>query len=1017
MEILIRLAGVQLGPYSEQQVQQHLDEGLLSLKDSAKFADSDDWMPLGELVAKPPASPENAPDAASETPPPIAEEVPETPRRAPSTPPGVTVLPPGHPDFSHELALGDINSQARRTALLGPTPPPRTAGVGQVAPSTARTSPLVPPNQGTKKVSRDALIKALAQTTAPLPTKAIQGLPHPPPHGVVAQAVRPDPKKAPPPSSLTKSLTAKTVPMRSTPAAPPLPASLPITAPLPTRVGFKPAADAGAPPSAAIRALTKRLSLMVHPDAGPTVPPTPEVEVPTEKLVLPIKPLEPEEPKVEAKTESRETRKFPRKPPISVPIEPPEASSTPIEEPVPATPPRRLMPKILWAWGALALFVLYYVWSPYHASSSLRYALDAGSSSELNARIDFPAIRASLKDQIRGPVFQALHHDRNSVGNPEVTALAMLNHSIDVYVTPEGISALVNKSDAFAGEDQSQLVSPEVAQKILAAFNNEPVQSEGLASVADFVSNRVEAMLHLRFEGLGWKLRRIDLAPDLFLRSTPGATVPLIAPVVDTYLERGLAKSKNGDAKGALADLTQVLMIDPQSSMTYNDRGTIRQAKGDLDGAIADYTQALTFDPQMAAAHEGRGNARAAKNDLVGAIADYTEAVRIDPTMAVAYDSRGNAKTAKNDLDGAIADFTQAISIEPSLASAFSDRGFARQANGNADGAIADYTQALALKPNTARTYFNRGVARQTQGNTDAAIVDFDHALAFDPKIAEAYFYRGNAKSTNHDLDGAIADFSQALSLNPKLAAAYGNRGLARQNKGDLEGASADYTQALALDPKIASAYFNRALIEAQKDDLDSAIADSTQALYLDPKNAQAYYTRGFAKLTKGNLDGAQTDLKAFSDLVPRDHNADHARLYLWLIAKAQNGSTDADQELSSALESSWNSPADDLITKTAAFFLNRLNEADYLAGAASADAKIDQAQHCEAWYFAGMKRLLMGDKKGAIDAFQQCLATGQKYYCEYILAQAELQVLGSAPPPVPVAAPVKPPTAPIKSP
>jgi hypothetical protein len=47
------------------------------------------------------------------------------------------------------------------------------------------------------------------------------------------------------------------------------------------------------------------------------------------------------------------------------------------------------------------------------------------------------------------------------------------------------------------------------------------------------------------------------------------------------------------------------------------------------------------------------------------------------------------------------------------------------------------------------------------------------------------------------------------------------------------------------------------------------------------------------------------------------------------------------------------------------------------------------------------MKRLLTGDKKGAIDAFHKCVATGQTDYCEYILAQAQLQSLE---PPLPVA-------------
>ena len=40
---------------------------------------------------------------------------------------------------------------------------------------------------------------------------------------------------------------------------------------------------------------------------------------------------------------------------------------------------------------------------------------------------------------------------------------------------------------------------------------------------------------------------------------------------------------------------------------------------------------------------------------------------------------------------------------------------------------------------------------------------------------------------------------------------------------------------------------------------------------------------------------------------------------------------------------------------------------------------------------------MMSGNKSGAIDCFHQCLNTGQKDFCEYILAAAELQTLGAA--------------------
>lgn len=687
-------------------------------------------------------------------------------------------------------------------------------------------------------------------------------------------------------------------------------------------------------------------------------------------------------------------------------VETPAADET-VEESLPATPPRRLLPLLIGASAVLALLTAYYVWSPYHSVASLKTAMNNGDPAELEAAIDFPSVRDSLKAQIQDQLqqLQATRRDP-SVAPAMLTVLSMLDQSVDNYVTPDGISGLIQKSNPSSSSGPTQAITPDEAGMILQALTSQPVNNEGLAGLDDFVLDRDAAQFHLQFQGLGWKLKSVDLRPDLWQPTPSDSAGLLLTPVVDTFLNHGDAQYKKGDWHGAIADFSQVLAIDPQSAAAYNERGAARAAKGDLDGAIKDYTQAVTINPELAAAFEGRGNAKTARNDLDGAIADYTQAIRLDPSLAIALDSRGNAKTAKDDLDGAIADFTQAISIDPNLASAYSDRGFARQANGNLDGAINDYTQALALKPKTASAYYNRGLARLSQGSLDAAIVDFDHALAFDPKIAEAYYYRGNAKNANHDLDGAIADYTQALSLNSKTgiaSLAYCNRGLVHQAKGELDDAVADYTQALALDPKMAIAYYNRGFIKAQKNDLDGAIADSTQALYLDPKISQAYYNRGFAKLIKGNLDGAFADLKEFCDSSPKETDADNARVYLWLIDKAQNAKTDADQELSTALQETWNSAPEDPVSKTASFLLGSISEDDYLGSAVSTDPKTLQGLQCQTWYFAGMKRLLGGDKTAAIDHFRKCVATGQINRSEYALAQAELQILAPVPP---VAAP-----------
>ena len=64
------------------------------------------------------------------------------------------------------------------------------------------------------------------------------------------------------------------------------------------------------------------------------------------------------------------------------------------------------------------------------------------------------------------------------------------------------------------------------------------------------------------------------------------------------------------------------------------------------------------------------------------------------------------------------------------------------------------------------------------------------------------------------------------------------------------------------------------------------------------------------------------------------------------------------------------------------------------MAAAASPDAETDRYQHCEAWYFAGMKKLIGGEKAAAIDYFRKSLSNGKNTDSINGLAQTEWTAL-----------------------
>jgi len=81
-------------------------------------------------------------------------------------------------------------------------------------------------------------------------------------------------------------------------------------------------------------------------------------------------------------------------------------------------------------------------------------------------------------------------------------------------------------------------------------------------------------------------------------------------------------------------------------------------------------------------------------------------------------------------------------------------------------------------------------------------------------------------------------------------------------------------------------------------------------------------------------------------------------------------------------------------LSKIGAYLAGRMTEAELLKAAENSDKKKDGEQHCEAYFYAGTMRLIAGDKTGATDFLERCVATGVEDFMEYRSAVAELKTL-----------------------
>lgn len=120
--------------------------------------------------------------------------------------------------------------------------------------------------------------------------------------------------------------------------------------------------------------------------------------------------------------------------------------------------------------GAVGAFLIAggaYAGSPYLAASNLKDAAISGDADQLEAKVDFPAVRESLKSQFSAALMQKMNSDPDMKDNPfaglgMMMIPAIVDKAVDAYVTPDGLSAMVRGSKPDEAKSQPAAENPNI---------------------------------------------------------------------------------------------------------------------------------------------------------------------------------------------------------------------------------------------------------------------------------------------------------------------------------------------------------------------------------------------------------------------------------------------------------------------------------------------------------------------------------------------------------------------------
>jgi tetratricopeptide (TPR) repeat protein len=389
------------------------------------------------------------------------------------------------------------------------------------------------------------------------------------------------------------------------------------------------------------------------------------------------------------------------------------------------------------------------------------------------------------------------------------------------------------------------------------------------------------------------------------------------------YFVRASSKYDQKDYKGAIADYTEVIKIDPSNASAYHNRGLAKSKERfckyserantvncstDYLGAITDYNKAIYINPGNTIFYSNRADAFRSTGKYQEAINDYTKAIEINPSDSYFYFQRGSTYGEYlKDKGSAIRDYKISESkMNPSISSEYSWRGYIRyQYLQRYQGAINDYTKAIELDPGNAELHRGRALVYVSFKKDLLAIADYTKAIYFDPDDPNQnwkrvyHFERGSIYQRLDKYPQAIADYKKSYPQECVHTDGYTIMvcevmGIIKLDLGDNQGAFLNFDQIIKEGYSSPKFRYLRGLVRQNLGDREGGEKDYRSSIemaniYDSPSEYESYLYRGLGCFGLGQAPRAIANFTEAIKLEPNNPEAYHHRGVAYQALKDRN--------------------------------------------------------------------------------------------------------------------------------
>jgi eukaryotic-like serine/threonine-protein kinase len=283
-------------------------------------------------------------------------------------------------------------------------------------------------------------------------------------------------------------------------------------------------------------------------------------------------------------------------------------------------------------------------------------------------------------------------------------------------------------------------------------------------------------------------------------------------------------------AQKAVAAGEQARSLNDQLPEVSLSLGSIYAATGKPSEAIAVLTRVLALAPNSDEADRRLGAAYEAAGQAEEAVKAYQKAIEVNPYYWLNYSVLGGAYFKMGNLEAALGPYRRMTELEPNNVWGFLNVGAVLFSQGKYEECIPAFQKALAIQPSW-QTLSNLGTAYFYLKRYAESVDTFEKAVAMNPNqeavvgnLADAYRWSGSPEKASATYTRAIALAYQELEVNPRDPAVMANLALYYAKTGQAPRALDFVRRARSIDANNVEFIYTEAVVRALAGQNEDAI-------------------------------------------------------------------------------------------------------------------------------------------------------------------------------------------------